>query len=127
MVTRTTLVRVERTGRVLAVADLADTALTRMRGLLGRDELAGGAGLILAPCNLIHTWFMRFTIDVLFLDRAGVVVARAERLEPFGIAWGGWRARTTIELPAGSVASAGVVTGDHIRLEAAVRDGRATA
>lgn len=125
MATGTSLVRVEAGGRVLAVADRADTARTRMRGLLGRDELADGAGLILAPCNLIHTWFMRFAIDVLFLDRAGVVVARAERLEPFGFAWGGWRARTTIELPAGSVARAGVVPGDRIRLEPAVSDRRA--
>ena len=47
---------------------VAGTALTRMRGLLGRTELPSGEGMLIRPANSIHTWFMRFPIDAVFLD-----------------------------------------------------------
>ena len=62
---------IERTGRMLASAvELADTSETRRRGLLGRDSLDLSAALIIAPCSAIHTAFMRFVIDVAFVDRS---------------------------------------------------------
>ena len=104
---------------VLAVADLADTARTRMVGLLGRPSLAAGDGLVIRPCGMIHTWFMRFPIDVVFADRAGTVVAAVEALRPFRFAWGGWRATQAVELPAGAARRAGVVPGARLVFEAA--------
>jgi uncharacterized membrane protein (UPF0127 family) len=105
--------------RELAHAELADTALRRMKGLLGRDGLAEGAGLVLTPCNSVHTWFMRFAIDVVFLDGAGTVLRAVRSMRPFQLAWGGFRARTTIELPAGTLETIDVRPGAQIRIEPA--------
>ena len=106
-------------GRPVADADLADTALPRMIGLLGRNGLAPGDGLVLTPCNSIHTCFMRFAIDVVFLDRAGTVLRAVASLPPFRYAWGGLRAKTTIELPAGSLDILDIRPGAQIRIEPA--------
>ena len=53
---------------------VAESPLTRLRGLLGRDGLEPGEGLLLRPASAVHTYFMRFPIDVVFLDRALVVL-----------------------------------------------------
>jgi uncharacterized membrane protein (UPF0127 family) len=105
----------------LALAETADTPAARTQGLLGRDSLAPGHGLILEPCRLIHTWFMRFPIDVVFVDRHHRVTRVARDVRPFRFAWGGWSARMTLELPAGTVAlmlaQAPVVRGTQLRVE----------
>lgn len=88
---------------VVPRAQVAATLRTRLVGLLGRASLAPGSALVLQPSGLIHTAFMRFPIDVIFLDRRGRVVATAAHLQPFRIAWGGWKARTAVELPAGTI------------------------
>ncbi len=65
----------ERSGRPLAThLEGAFDSQSRRRGLLGRDGLAEGAALIIAPCQAIHTFRMRFPIDVVFADRQGLVV-----------------------------------------------------
>ena len=84
-------------------AEMAATFLTRLVGLLGRDSLAPGTALVLRPSGLIHTAFMRFPIDVIFLDGRQRVVATAAHLQPYRVAWGGWKARIAIELPAGTL------------------------
>jgi uncharacterized membrane protein (UPF0127 family) len=60
---------------------------------------------------------MRFAIDVIFLDRAGHVTRVHQAVRPFRFAWGGWAARTTIELPAGSLSAPDLPSGTEIRLE----------
>jgi hypothetical protein len=109
----------ERAAATLATAGVADDPVSRMVGLLRHRSLARGDGLVIEPCSMVHTWFMRFAIDVLFLDRAGTVVASVDTLRPFRMAWGGWRARITIELPAGTLRGAGVGAGERIRMEPA--------
>lgn len=106
---------VSGSGPELARAVVADTPVSRSVGLLGRASLEPGDGLVLQPCGMIHTWFMRFPIDVLFLDRDGRVVRAAHAARPFRIVWGGWRAWTTIELPAGT--AAGIAPGTRIDME----------
>jgi uncharacterized protein len=87
---------------------VADRPLTRMRGLLGRTELPRGEGILLRPCGSIHTFFMRFPIDAVFVDRDGKVVGVERELKP-------WRtarrrgAKTVLELTAG--AAAGIDAG----------------
>jgi hypothetical protein len=84
-----------------------------MRGLLGRDELPRGEGIILRPAGSIHTFFMRFPIDVVFLDRDDRVVDVEPELVP-------WRtakrsgAKTVIELPAGTTAEVGLQPGEQL-------------
>ena len=87
-----------------------------MRGLLGRDGLEPGEGLLLRPASSVHTWFMRFPIDVVFLTRDLVVVGIADGLEPWRAA-GRRGARAVLELPAGECDRLGATVGDALRLQ----------
>ena len=108
---------IEPSAELLALAETADTAASRTHGLLGRDSFAAGDGLILDPCRLIHTFFMRFAIDVVFYGRDLRVTRVARHVRPFRFAWGGWSARVTLELPAGTLARIPVTPGTQLRLE----------
>lgn len=102
-------------GGVLAQqAELAETAATRTRGLLGRDGLPEGGGLIIDPCNAIHTFFMRFTIDVLFVTADGQVVRVLEQLVPWRLTRMYFRARKVVELPAGTLQRVPCQPGDQL-------------
>jgi len=107
-----------RTSQVVATdVELADTRASRNKGLLGRDSLDAGAALIIRPCFSVHTAFMRFPIDVLFVDRAGTVVKVVRSLEAWRIA-GAWGAHAAIELAAGSIPEGSVEAGDRLYLAA---------
>jgi uncharacterized protein len=86
-----------------------------MRGLMGRRGLPAGEGLLLSPAPSIHTAFMRFPIDALFLDRELEVLEIVERLGPWRIAVKRG-ARAVLELPAGEAARCGVLVGDRLAL-----------
>ncbi len=93
---------------------VADSIRTRFWGLLGRRSLPEGHGLLLRPSTSIHTAFMRFTIDVVFLDKRNRVVKVVPEVKPFRIA-GTWRGgHSTLELPAGAAAQAQVERGDQL-------------
>ena len=79
---------------------VAETPLRRMKGLLGRRGLAVGEGLLLQPASAIHTWFMRFPIDAVFLDAELRVLRVAEGLRPWRFALRGARARCSSYPPA---------------------------
>lgn len=113
---------IDASRHVLAVADMADGPTTRMAGLLGRDSLDRGAGLILEPCRLIHTAFMRFAIDVVFIDRQLRVTRVARRVRPFRLAWGGWAAHYTLELAAGALDAVTIDPGMQLRFEPSSTD-----
>lgn len=95
--------------------ELASTAWRRMKGLLGRESLPEGEGLLLRPCNSIHTFGMRFAIDVVFLDRELGVVAVSRNLRPGRMAWGGACARQALEVGAGWLELPQL--GDRLRLD----------
>jgi uncharacterized membrane protein (UPF0127 family) len=95
--------------------NLALTRAERNKGLLGRDSLDASAALVLSPCWSIHTMFMRFPIDVVFVDRDGRAVRIVRDLAPWRIA-GARRAHATIELPAGSLRERDVRVGDELYL-----------
>ena len=86
-----------------------------MKGLLGRSSLPPGEGLLLKPAGSVHTFFMRFPIDVVFLDRELHVVAVAPELRAWRTA-GRRGAKAALELPAGEAARRGIKSGDHLRL-----------
>ena len=96
-------------------AVIADRPLRRMRGLLGRASLGAGEGLLLQPAPSVHTAFMRFPIDVVFLDRNIQVVKLVESLVPWRMA-AARHARSTLELAAGEAAARGIRVGDRLRL-----------
>ena len=91
------------------------------RGLLGRDGLADGAGMLfvrgrLEPFMWMHMFLMRFPIDVVFLDRDGIVVHISHRLRPWRVSSVVLRARKALELAAGAAANSGTMVGDRIDL-----------
>jgi uncharacterized membrane protein (UPF0127 family) len=92
---------------------LADTALTRMRGLLGRRELPSGEGILLRPASSVHMAFMRFPIDAVFLDRDLRVLKVASDLRPWRAA-GSRGAKAVLEIPAGEAGRRGVTVGDRL-------------
>ena len=115
-----TLVRVvnHRTGAVLG--DRVTLAIgwgSRLQGLLGRGGLLAGEGLWLEPCSSIHMFFMRFAIDVLFVDPDGLVVKRSLEVRPWHIAAGGLTARAALELPVGAVERSHTRVGDRLAVE----------
>jgi uncharacterized protein len=90
---------------------IADSPLVRMRGLLGRRHLRSDEGILLRPAGSIHTFFMRFPIDAVFLDRRGCVVRVAASIGPWR-AVAARRARAVLELRAGKAARRGIAVGD---------------
>jgi len=94
----------------------ADRAWSRLVGLLGRRSLAGDEGLLLTPCTSIHTFFMLFPIDILYLDREHVVVKAVRALRPFRLSACLRGGRSTLELPAGAIEASGTQVGDRLAL-----------
>ena len=80
---------------------IADTFWKRSIGLMGRSGLKVGQGLLLRPCRSIHTCFMRFAIDVIFLDAKNQVVRIQSNVKPWRVVWGGWKAHSVIEVQSG--------------------------
>ena len=103
----------ERTG--VLVADRVLTAFdsaSRRTGLLHHNALPAGTALIIAPSNAIHTFFMRFAIDVAFVAKDGRIVKIRNAIRPWRMA-AAWRAYAAIELPAGTIDSE-TRTGDRL-------------
>lgn len=104
--------------------DVPKSSFARARGLLGRSGLEPGNGMLIDAAPSVHMFFMRFPIDVVFLDRDWKVVRVVHGLRPWRVA-GARRAVAALELPAGSAAEAGIEEGDVLSLEepAAGEDG----
>jgi uncharacterized membrane protein (UPF0127 family) len=111
------LVRNDTRSTVLArAAELADTSAKRRTGLLRHERLERGEGLWIVPCESVHTFFMKFPIDLVYLDRRRTV-RKVRHAVP------AWRlsacltAHSVLELPAGTVAETGTAVGDVLAME----------
>lgn len=112
-----TIVRREGRGEVVCErCEMADTPLRRLRGLLGRGELRRGEGILLRPAPAIHTCFMRFPIDAVFVDRRLQVVGTAEEVAPWRLARASG-AHSVVELAAGECRRLGIAIGDRLSLD----------
>jgi uncharacterized protein len=100
---------------VASALEPAFESAARRRGLLGRDGLAAGHAIVIAPCNVVHTFFMRFAIDILFVAKDGVV-AKVATTVPAGRIVGTWRGFAVIEMAAGALAASGTRAGDRMVL-----------
>jgi Uncharacterized conserved protein len=95
--------------------EIAETVLQRARGLMGREDLNGG--LLIDPCRSIHTFFMRLSIDAVFLDNANRVVRITPEIQPGRIPMPVLSARRVLELPAGSALKLGIKPGDTLAFD----------
>ena len=100
---------------------VADKPHTRLRGLLGRDRLPTGEGLLLKPTPSVHTCFMRFPIDVVFLDARMQVLSVAPDMGPWKFA-GRRGTRAVLELAAGEAERRGIGEGVVLKLAKGDRD-----
>ena|SRR5688572_6860691 len=109
-----TLVNADTAARVVSRVVAAVDSASRKKGLLGRTGLDDEA-LVIAPCNAVHTFFMKFAIDVVFTDRDGRVMRVVPAVAPWRItgAWGGF---ATIELAAGTAARSGILVGHRLEV-----------
>jgi uncharacterized membrane protein (UPF0127 family) len=97
--------------------DVAATRATRAVGLLTRSGLEPGEALWIVPSRGVHTWGMRFSIDVIALDQSGVVIDRVERLRPWRIRLPRPGTAGVLELPAGTIERSGTAVGHRIEFE----------
>lgn len=101
---------------VLSHVRKTETVAERTKGLLGGDPLLEGDGLLISPCNSIHTFFMKFPIDVVFLNSTNAVVKIVRTLNPFRFAMS-FRASAVLELRAGETTRLGIRAGDILLWE----------
>lgn len=96
--------------------ETADKGPVRRKGLLGRNSLQPGEGLWIVPCEAVHTFAMRFAIDLVYLDRKRRVLKIRHRVPPARIS-ACLRAHSVLELPAGTAEQAQVSPGDQLQFE----------
>lgn len=101
---------------IAGVVIIADSALKRLKGLLGKKTIEEGHALWLKPCKGIHTMGMKFSIDAIFLDKRNAVVAVRRNLLPNRMTRLYLRAASVIELPAGELSATNTEVGDVIEI-----------
>ena len=116
------LVRIHNETRGADLAERArwaDRFWFRLRGLLRRKSLPQGEGVVVVPCSSVHTFFLPFPIDIVYLDGERTVVKTVSDLKPFRACAGGRGAQYAVEVPAGTVRESGTSVGDRLRFEEA--------
>ena len=102
---------------VAAQINIADSFVSRLKGLLGETDLPAGHGLAIKGCNSIHMFFMRFAIDAIFTDKNNQVVGLVENIKPFRLSPIFFKAHLVVELPAGTIQESKTELGDQINFE----------
>ena len=97
-------------------AEVANSPLSRLIGLLGRPRICYGQGLVITHTRSIHMVFMRFAIDAVFADKDGKVVGLVKNIRPFGFSPYFWRAHYVVELPPGVLGATRTEKGDVLQL-----------
>jgi uncharacterized protein len=112
-------VRIANLTRGTSIAERSRVARSlreRTVGLLATPNLAAGEGLLIERTQSIHMFFMRYPIDVVFVDRSGLVRKTVSVLRPWRVVWWARGARDCIELPAGALATSRTVPGDRVEV-----------
>jgi hypothetical protein len=95
---------------------IADTLLKRMKGLLGKKEMLNGEALSIKPCISVHTFFMKFPIDIVFLNKRNQVIAAIRNLQPNRITGFYFKSTSVLELPASVLEATDTRVGDEIEI-----------
>ena len=96
---------------------IADTPISRMKGLLGRSSLPPGEALVISNCQSIHMVFMAFAIDVVFVNKDQKVVGLVSDIQPFQFSPIFWKAKSAIELPSGTIGASQTAIGHTISIQ----------
>ena len=89
----------------------------RSWGLLGRKSLGANRAIYLAPCASVHTFFMRFRLDLVFLDREGRVIKIRRDVRPYRVVCGGRGVHGVLELESGCLDAGLLEVGDVVQFE----------
>ena len=109
-------------GTVLATRlEVADSGPSRNKGLLGRKGLEHGGGLWIIPCESVHTFFMQFAIDLVYLDRKNRIRKVCHSVRPWRISLC-LSAHSILELPSGAIRASRTEAGDTLQLSPATED-----
>jgi uncharacterized protein len=98
---------------VAAAADVADTSAKRRAGLLKKEKLERGEGLWISPCESVHTFFMKFAIDLVYIDKKKRVRKVRHAVPPWRLSVC-FTAHSILELPAGTVEQTNTQPGDQL-------------
>jgi uncharacterized membrane protein (UPF0127 family) len=117
------IVRNDKRGSVLGEAiEVADTASRRVKGLLGRECLEDGQGLLFKQCSSLHTLFMRFPIDIAFMDKKGKVLKMRSAVKPFKFVAAPLRSYYALELPPKALARSDTQVGDVLTFDYGIEE-----
>jgi hypothetical protein len=95
---------------------LAETFLSRLIGLMFKEKLVDADGLLIDPCRSIHTFFMKYSLDIVFLSEENKVIKIIRHMKPWRLSWIYFRAIKTLELPAGQLPSY-IKEGDFLEVK----------
>ncbi|MEZ4357798.1 MAG: DUF192 domain-containing protein [Eubacteriales bacterium] len=96
--------------------NIAQSVFSRFKGLIGKKGLLPGEGLIIKPCKQVHTFYMRFPLDILFVDKK-MQILHIETLEPGKVGKFVSKAHFVLEVPVGTANDFGIFTGDYLKIE----------
>jgi uncharacterized protein len=106
----------EMARRISADVQTAVTFLERAKGLLGKKEMGIDQCLWIKPCNNVHTFFMKFSIDCIFMDKSMKVVRTFENVAPHRLVGPVWKASSVLEAPAGFIGRWNIKNGDQLHV-----------
>lgn len=99
---------------ILSDVLIADTFFKRSKGLLGTSDLSEGKALLITPCNSIHMFFMKYPLDVLFLNDKGIVVGMVKNIQPWRASRIYFKATMTLEMRSGTIDAFEIQYGDTL-------------
>ena len=107
-----------QTSNEILLSDLkvADSLYPRMKGLLGTAAIGENSGLWIHRCNSVHTFFMNYAIDVVFLDHELVVRAIKDNVGPGRVVWPNWHSTSVVEMRAGRARELNLKPGDQLHV-----------
>ena len=93
---------------------IANTLYSRAKGLLGKRDFRNPEAMVIKSCNAIHTFFMNFAIDILFVDKNNKIVGVEPNIKPWRLSHVYWLSRFVIELPVGTIEETKTSKGDEL-------------
>lgn len=108
------LINIDTVKPLVTSLKIADTFWTRFWGLIPKKSLPEGEGLMLSPCNSVHTLFMKFSIDIIILDRYYCVLKVYERVKPWRFIAPCKKGSNVLELPSGTVLATQTLVGHRV-------------